>query len=76
MEIKKAVECILKGVGVFRELKLKPYYSQGHLSLGELYLNAGEKEKAGDNLKEAKGMFREMGMDYWLGKAQEGLAAL
>ena len=44
--------------------------------MGELYLNTGEKEKAGDNLKKAEGMFREMGMDYWLGKAQELLVAL
>ncbi len=36
----------------------------------------GEKEKAIDNLKKAEGMFREMGMNYWLGKAQEVLAAL
>jgi hypothetical protein len=28
------------------------------------------------NLKKAEGMFRYMGMDYWLGKAQETLARL
>ena len=57
-------------------LKTEAYYSLGHLYLGELYLNMGKKEKAIDNLKKAEGMFREMGMDYWLGKAQEVLAAL
>jgi len=40
------------------------------------YLNSGKKEKAIETLKKAEGMFREMGMDYWLGKAQEVLAAL
>jgi len=41
-----------------------------------LYLHAGEKEKALENLKKAEGMFREMGIDYWLGKARDLLAAL
>ena len=72
-KINKAEECILKGIKFCKELKIKPYYSLGHLYLGQLYLAAGEKEKAIDNLKKAKGMFREMGMDYWLAQAQEVL---
>jgi len=76
LEISKAEECILKGIEICRELRIKPYYFLGHLYLGELYLNGDEKEKAMDNLKKAEGMFREMGMDYWLGKAQEILARL
>ena len=32
--------------------------------------------KAIETLKIAEGMFPEMGMDYWLGKAQEGLVLL
>jgi len=76
LEFNKAEECILKGVEICGELKTKPYYSLGHLHLGQLYLNAGEREKALENLKKAEGMFREMGMDYWLNKAQEVLAAL
>jgi len=73
LQINKAKECTLKGIEICRELKTKAIYSLGYLYLGELYLNAGEKEKALENLKNAEGMFREMGMDYWLGKAQEGL---
>jgi len=76
LKIDKAEEYILKGIEICKELKIKTQYSLGHLYLGELYRNAGEKEKAVDNLKMAEGMFREMGMDYWLGRAQEGLAAL
>jgi len=75
-KINKAEECILKGIEVCKELKTEPYYSLGHLYLGQLYLNSGEKEKAIDNLKKAEEMFREMGMDYWLGKTQEVSAAL
>jgi len=76
LQIDKAEGCILKGIEIYKKLKIKSYYAIGHLYLGHLYLNAGEKEKAIDNLKKAEGMFREMGMDYWLGKAREVLEAL
>jgi len=64
----KAEECILKGIGILRGLKLKAFYSLGYLYLGELYHNAGKKEKAKNNLKKAEGMFLEMGMDYWMAR--------
>jgi class 3 adenylate cyclase/tetratricopeptide (TPR) repeat protein len=65
-QIDKAEECILKGIEILEILKIKASYSLGYLYLGELYLNAREKEKAKNNLKKAEGMFQEMGMDYWL----------
>ena len=47
-----------------------------HLTpLGELYADAERTAEACENLKKAERMFREMEMDYWLGKAQEVLAA-
>jgi tetratricopeptide (TPR) repeat protein len=76
LEINKAEECILKGIEIGKELRIRAHYSLGHLYLGELYLNGGKREKGIDNLKKAEGMFREMGMDYWLGKAQEVLSRL
>jgi tetratricopeptide (TPR) repeat protein len=76
LQIDKAEECILKGIEIPKELRTKPYYALGHLYLGQLYLNADENEKAIENLKKAEDMFREMGMDYWLGKAQEILVGL
>ncbi|MBW1854235.1 MAG: hypothetical protein JRJ00_06085, partial [Deltaproteobacteria bacterium] len=48
--------------------KLKPCSAQGYLFLGELYTETGQKEKSLENLKKAEGMFKEMGMDYWLTK--------
>jgi tetratricopeptide (TPR) repeat protein len=76
LEISNAEGCMLKGIEICKELRIKSYFSLGHLYLGQLYLNGGEKEKALENLKKAEGMFQEMGMDYWSGKAQEVLAAL
>ena len=76
LQTDKAEGCMLKGVKIGRELRMKVMYSIGYLALGQLYLNAGEKEKAMDHLKQSEGLFREMGMDYWLGKAREVLEIL
>ncbi len=75
-QIDKAGESILKGMEILHTLKIKPDYSQGSLILGELYLDAGEKEKALKYLKEAEESFQQMGMDYWLTRTQEILGRL
>jgi hypothetical protein len=48
----------------------------GCLNLGELYFDNGQQGNALENLKKARGMFQDMGMEYWLGKAQEVLGKL
>ena len=75
-QLHKAEELILKGMKILEELKLKPWYSLGHLFLGELYADASQKEKAVENLKKAEGPFQEMGMDYWLARTRKFLAEL
>jgi tetratricopeptide (TPR) repeat protein len=72
----RAEACILKGIKIMEELKVKPSYSIGYLFLGELYANAGEEDKAVKNLKRAEKMFQEMCMDYHLAKTQEVLEKL
>jgi tetratricopeptide (TPR) repeat protein len=69
-QLHKAEENILKGMTILDELKIKPFYAQGYLFLGELYAGAGQKEKALENLKKAEAMFQEMGMDYWLARTK------
>jgi hypothetical protein len=61
---------------LLEELGQPLFYCWGYLCLGEVYADAGRPEEALENLKKAEGMYREMGMDYWLGKAQEALARL
>jgi hypothetical protein len=39
--------------------------------LGELYADTGHNEKALENLKKAEPEFKQMGMDYWLGRTYE-----
>jgi len=73
-QTEKAIECFSKGLTILRDLQVKPMYSQGFMFLGEFYLEAGEKEKALENLKEADGLFQEMRMDYWLDRTRTLLA--
>jgi class 3 adenylate cyclase/tetratricopeptide (TPR) repeat protein len=67
---------ILEGISLLEELGLRSHVGWGYLWLGEVYAESGRREEALKTLKKAEGMFREMGMDYWLGKAQEALARL
>jgi tetratricopeptide (TPR) repeat protein len=73
-QIDTAEEHILRGMKILDDLKLKPSRARGHLVLGELYAESGRREEALENLKKAESMFQDMGMDYWLGKAQKALA--
>ena len=75
-EVSKVTQDIYEGIKILDELRLKPFSAQGYLFLGELYVDRGQGEKALENLKRAEGMFQEMGMDYWLAKAQEVLGRL
>ena len=72
----KAEQYILRGINILENLKLKPFYTLGRLFLGVFYLDAGQREKATKNLKKADGMFREMGMDYWLARTKEAMERL
>jgi class 3 adenylate cyclase/tetratricopeptide (TPR) repeat protein len=72
-EIAKAEELIMKGMRILEELMVKPWISIGHLFLGELYSNAGQKEKGLDNLKKAESMFQEMGIHNWLARTKKVL---
>jgi class 3 adenylate cyclase/tetratricopeptide (TPR) repeat protein len=75
-QIDEANECIQKGIKILHELKLKTWFSQGYLLLGELFADIGRKEEAIENLQRAEKNFREMGMDYWLVKTHEALERL
>jgi tetratricopeptide (TPR) repeat protein len=75
-QIDKAEECILQGIKILDELKLKAFYALGYFYLGELYVKAGQKEKALENLRKGEAMFQEMGMDYWLVETRKVLAKL
>ncbi|MGO9566845.1 MAG: adenylate/guanylate cyclase domain-containing protein [Desulfomonilaceae bacterium] len=75
-QIEAAEQQILQGISLLEELGLAVFYYLGYLWLGEVYAESGRREEALETLKKAETMFQEMGMDYWLVKAQEALARL
>jgi tetratricopeptide (TPR) repeat protein len=72
-QLHRAEECLIEGMRILEELKLKPFFSLAFLFLGKLYSHAGQKEKALENLKKAEGLYHEMGMDYWLARTRKVL---
>jgi tetratricopeptide (TPR) repeat protein len=76
MNVERAESTILKGMGILEELGIKPDIALGHFYLGELYADAGLKEKALENLKEAENLLQEMAMDYWLERTRKVLEKL
>jgi class 3 adenylate cyclase/tetratricopeptide (TPR) repeat protein len=75
-QIEAAEQHVLQGISLLEERGIRSQAGWGYLWLGEVYAESGRKEETLENLKKAETMFQEMGMDYWLGKAQEALARL
>jgi class 3 adenylate cyclase/tetratricopeptide (TPR) repeat protein len=73
-QIDEAEGQILQGISELKEQEMLSFLSIGYFWLGEVYTESGRKEDALSNLKKAEIMFREMGMAYWLAKAQEKLS--
>lgn len=73
-QIEAAEGHMRQGISLLEELGILPLSGMVYFWLGKVYTESGRKEEALTNLKKAETMFREMGMNYWLGKAQEALA--
>src|SRR5262249_61718870 len=54
---------------------MRPLVAHCHLGLGKLYRRTGQREQAQEHLTTATTMYREMGMTYWLEKAEAELTA-
>ena len=55
------------------ELGMRPLAAHCHLGLGQLYRRMGDRAKAQERLATAATMYREMGMGFWLEKAEGAL---
>jgi hypothetical protein len=51
------------------EMGMRPLVAHCHLGCGKLYRRTGKREQAQEHLTTATTMYREMGMTYWLEKA-------
>jgi len=49
---------------------MRPLVAHCHLGLGKLYARTGKREQAQEHLTTATTMCREMGISYWLEKAE------
>ena len=67
---------MVESIKILDEQKVKPWSTQGQLFLAELYTGTGQIEKAITTLQKAEGMFKDMGMDYYLRVVQLGLQML
>jgi hypothetical protein len=54
-------------------LEMRPLLAHCHLGLGELYRRTDKRERAESHLITATTMYREMGMTYWLERAEAEL---
>jgi class 3 adenylate cyclase/tetratricopeptide (TPR) repeat protein len=57
-------------IGLASELGMRPLVAHCHLGLGKLYRRTGKRQEAQEHLTTATTMYREMGMTYWLEKAE------
>jgi hypothetical protein len=55
---------------------MRPLVAHCHLGLGKLYRRTGQREQAREYLTDATTMYHEMGMRFWLEKAEVELQAL
>ena len=58
------------------ELGMRPLVAHCHLGLGKLYRQSGKREEAHEHLTTAAAMYREMGMTFWLEKADAELGGV
>jgi class 3 adenylate cyclase/tetratricopeptide (TPR) repeat protein len=57
-------------------LGMRPLVAHCHLGLGKLYRRTGKPQQAQEHFTAAMTMYREMGMAYWLEKAQREIEEL
>jgi class 3 adenylate cyclase/tetratricopeptide (TPR) repeat protein len=58
------------------DLCMRPLVAHCHLGLGKLYCRTDKREQAEEHLATATTMYREMGMTYWLEKAEAEMREL
>jgi hypothetical protein len=54
---------------------MRPFLAHCHLGLGKLHRRVGDRAKAEEHLATATTMYRQMGMTYWLEKAEAAIGS-
>ena len=61
---------VRRALALANELGMRSLVTHCHLGLGTLYRRTGDRMKAQEHLTTATTMYREMGMSFWLEKAE------
>jgi tetratricopeptide (TPR) repeat protein len=72
-DVKTAEEHYRQALALATELGMRPLVAHCHLGLGTLYRRTSDQAKAHEHLTTAVTMYREMGMPFWLEKADAEL---
>ncbi len=75
-EIKLAEDYYRQAMVLADDLGMRPVVAHCRLGLGKLYQRTDKREQAREHLATATTMYREMGMTYWLEKAEAEIGAL
>jgi class 3 adenylate cyclase/tetratricopeptide (TPR) repeat protein len=69
-ELETAESHYRQALALAAELGMRPLVAHCHLGLGTLYRRTGDRTKAEEHLTTAATMYRQMGMGFWLGRAE------
>jgi hypothetical protein len=58
------------GLALAEELGMRPLVARCHLDLAKLHRRTGKQQQAEEHFNTATSMYRDMGMTYWLEKAE------
>ncbi len=75
-DVEKADASYHQAMALAAELGMRPLVAHCHLGLGRLYRRRDNHERAQEHLTTATAMYREMGMGFWLEKAETEAAEL
>ena len=64
-----------EALALAEELRMRPLVAHCHLGLGELHRRTGDHARVEEHLAAATAMYREMGMNFWLEKAEAALGS-
>jgi tetratricopeptide (TPR) repeat protein len=73
LDVEPAASCYTQALTLAGELGMQPLAARCHFGLGRLHAHAGERTRALEHLAGAMTMFRNMGMHFWLEKAERAL---
>ena len=74
--VEQAEDYYRQALALAAELGMRPLVAHCHLGLGTLYRRTGDSARAQEHLTAATTMYREMGMTFWLEKAEAVLGPL